>query len=326
VTGFVVGEDLAGERLDVALAAHLEVSRSRAVADIEAGVVTIDDEPATKRHRLRVGQRVEVAERPTAALPPAPPAPPIRYQDEHLAVIAKPAGLVVHPGPGHHGGTLIEALRAAGVPLAAAGGEGRPGIVHRLDRDTSGLMVVASTDQAHAGLSAALQERRDISRRYLALVLGVPAAERGRIEAPIGRDPRDRKRFAVVHGGKPAVTRYRVLAQGEAPRELVGAEAPVSLLGCTLETGRTHQIRVHLTTLGHAIVGDPTYGRRADVARALGLDRPFLHAAALSFVHPVTGESIHLDEPLPPALRAALTLAGLDDPGALGPEATPAEA
>lgn len=318
MSGFTVDAELIGERLDVALAAHLGVSRSRAVATIEAGAVTVGGEPATKRQRLRDGDRVGVAELAVPEPPPAPELPPLRYRDEHLAVIAKPAGLVVHPGPGHPGGTLVDALLAAGIPLAPAGGEGRPGIVHRLDRDTSGLMVVASTDEAHAGLVAALQ-RRAVSRRYLALVLGVPEAERGRIEAPIGRDPRDRKRFAVVTAGRAAVTRYRRLATGRVPTE-AGSTRPVTevaLLECALETGRTHQIRVHLTTLGHPVAGDPTYGRRADAARGLGLERPFLHAGALSFEHPVTGQPVAVGEPLPPALLAALVAAGLEDPGPL---------
>jgi 23S rRNA pseudouridine1911/1915/1917 synthase len=316
VSGFTATDELAGERLDVALAAHLQISRSRAVASIEAGEVTVDGAAASKRHRLRTGERVEVAEPSAPTLPPAPPLPPIRHRDEHLVVLAKPAGLVVHPGPGHAGGTLVDALQAAGVPLAPAGGEGRPGIVHRLDRDTSGLLVVACTDVAHAGLVAALQQR-SVSRRYLALVLGIPDAERGRIEAPVGRDPRDRKRFAVVAGGKPAVTRYRRLGEGEVAG-IVGDASRVSLLECALESGRTHQIRVHLTTLGHAVVGDPTYGRRADVARALGLDRPFLHAGSLAFEHPVTGSPILVEEPLPTDLTAALERAGLHEPGPLG--------
>ena len=316
MTRFVAEESAVGDRLDVVLAAHLGVSRSQAAARIAAGDVTVDGRASTKHHRVRTGEHIEVADPAPVQGPAAPPVPPIRYEDEHLLVVAKPAGLVVHPGPGHASGTLVDALLAAGFDLAPAGGEGRPGIVHRLDRDTSGLLVVARTDAAHAGLVAALQ-RRDVSRRYLALVSGVPAADRGRIEAPIGRDPRDRKRFAVVTDGKPAVTRYVSLGRGEVP-DVPPHRSTVSLLACRLETGRTHQIRVHLTTLGHPVVGDPTYGRRADVAAGLGLTRPFLHATALAFGHPVTGAHVALDEPLPDDLAVALVPTGIAPPGPLG--------
>ena len=307
---------VAGDRLDVVLAAHLGISRSRAAARIAAGDVTVDGKPSTKHHRVRAGEHIEIAAPAPIERPDAPPVPPIRYEDKHLLVVAKPAGMVVHPGPGHASGTLVDALAAAGHELAPAAGDGRPGIVHRLDRDTSGLLVVARTDVAYAGLVAALQHR-DVSRRYLALVSGVPGADRGRIEAPIGRDPRDRKRFAVVTDGKPAVTRYVSLARGTVP-DVPPHRATVSLLACRLESGRTHQIRVHLTTLGHPVVGDPTYGRRADVAAGLGLTRPFLHAAALAFDHPVTGTRVAVEEPLPDELVAALEAAGIAPPGPLG--------
>jgi 23S rRNA pseudouridine1911/1915/1917 synthase len=188
-------------------------------------------------------------------------------------VVAKPAGLVVHPGHGHAGDTLVDALHAAGIPLAPSDDPTRPGIVHRLDRDTSGLLVVASSPAARVGLVDALR-RREVRRRYLALVAGVPRDGRGRIEAPIGRDPRDRTRFAVVADGRDATTRYRVLATGQAPGLPADAGA-VALLVCGLETGRTHQLRVHLTRLGTPIVGDPVYGPRPALA---GRARP---AAAL---------------------------------------------
>ncbi len=313
MTGFTVGDDLAGTRLDVALADHLDVSRSRAVRRIEAGEVTVDGAAVGKQHRLRSGERVEVAA-PADTPAAAPPAlPPIRYRDDHLVVVAKPPGLVVHPGAGHAGDTLVDALRAAGIPLAPAGGEDRPGIVHRLDRDTSGLLVVACTDDAYTGLVAALASR-EVSRRYLALVVGVPTEPRGRVEGPIGRDPLHRTRFAVVAGGKPAVTRYRTLATGAAPGD---PPTPVSLVACTLETGRTHQLRVHLSTLGNPVVGDPTYVPRRGVATALGAVRPLLHAAALRFSHPVTGEVVAVDEPAPADLREACERAGLPLPETL---------
>lgn len=304
---WTVDEIADGERLDVIVAGHLGGSRSAAAARIRAGDVTLDGVAATRTGvRVRSGQRlvVRVPSAPTA-VSEAPALPPLRHHDEHLAVVAKPPGLVVHPGPGHPDGTLVDALRAGGVTLAPAAGEQRPGIVHRLDRDTSGLLVVASTDEAHAALVEALRQRR-LTRRYLALVDGVPRARVGRIEAPIGRHPGDRRRFATVAGGKPSTTRYRTLAEGRA------GTRPVALLACSLETGRTHQIRVHLDAIGHPVLGDPTYGPRPTVAAALGLTRPFLHAGRLAFTHPVTGEDLDLVEPLPDDLLAVLGAAGID--------------
>jgi 23S rRNA pseudouridine1911/1915/1917 synthase len=296
-----------GDRLDVVLARTLGVSRARAAARIDAGAVTVDGAVARRSHRVVAGERIEVAPVEDATVHDAPPLPPIRYRDEHLVVVAKPTGLVVHPGAGHEAGTLVDALLGAGVPLAPAGGEGRPGIVHRLDRDTTGLLVVACTDPVHAALVEALRERT-VVRRYLALVDGVPAAATGRIEAPIGRDPAHRRRFATVPEGKPATTRYRTLASGEIDGRVV------SLLACQLATGRTHQIRVHLTAIGHPVLGDPVYGPRPRVAAALGLTRPALHAGRLAFVHPVTGRTLDLTEPLPQDLEVALGRAGIAVP------------
>jgi 23S rRNA pseudouridine1911/1915/1917 synthase len=315
VSDFEVDEAAAGTRLDVALADHLGVSRSRAAARILAGEVLVDGVAGSKQHRLRAGESITLLEPPTPAPVEVPPMPPVRYEDEHLLVVAKPAGLVVHPGAGTPHGTLVDALRGAGVELADGGDDRRPGIVHRLDRDTSGLLVVAKSAAAYAGLVEALRERR-VARRYLALVAGLPARPRGRIEGPIGRDPGDRLRFAVVADGKPATTRYELLADGDAP-EMEPGRGTVALLACRLLTGRTHQIRVHLTELGHPIVGDPVYRPKRSLARALGLERPFLHAAALGFVHPVTGTDIALQEPLPDELVAALDTVGIAVPGPL---------
>jgi 23S rRNA pseudouridine1911/1915/1917 synthase len=309
VSGFTAGAEEDGTRLDVALAAHLGCSRSQAAARIGAGDVEVDGVVVAKQHRLREGQRVTVHDPPAAPTVAPPPLPPIRYRDEHLLVVAKPAGMVVHPGHGRPHGTLVDALVGAGIPLAPAGGEDRPGIVHRLDRDTSGLLVVACTDDAHAGLVGALQ-RREVTRRYVALVEGVPANPRGRIEAPIGRDPRDRLRFAVVTGGKPAVTRYVTRGTGTVV-DASGRRREVAVLTCTLETGRTHQIRVHLSTLGHPVVADPTYRGSRVVADALGLTRTALHAGMLAFAHPVTGEQVEVTEPLPDDLRAAVAALGM---------------
>ncbi|MFA9445427.1 RluA family pseudouridine synthase [Egicoccus sp. AB-alg6-2] len=320
---FVVPEDQDGQRLDVALAALLDVSRSRAAARVAAGEVRTDGRTLSKQQRVRAGQELVLTDEAAAVVPsPPPPVPPIRYEDDHLLVLAKPAGLVVHPGHGQPDGTLVDALLDAGVPLAAAAGQERPGIVHRLDRDTSGLLVVAKTDAAHAQLVRALQ-RREISRRYLAVVQGTPRARRGRIEAPLGRDPSDRTRFAVRDDGKPSVTRYVVLDQavGNASGQAV------SLLACALETGRTHQIRVHLSALGHPIVADGTYRGSAGLAERLGAERVALHAGRLAFAHPVTGADVAVVEPLPDDLVGTLTAAGLTLPAAWwqpldGPEET----
>jgi 23S rRNA pseudouridine1911/1915/1917 synthase len=308
VTTFEVDEHDAGTRLDVVLAERLGLSRSQAAARVAAGLVRVDGATVGKQLRLRTGQRVEVDDPVATETGPPPPLPPIRYRDDHLLVVAKPAGLVVHPGHGRRDGTLVDALLAAGIPLAAVGGQERPGIVHRLDRDTSGLLVVASTDDAHGALVAALR-RRDVTRRYVALVQGVPADPRGRIEAPIGRDPRDRLRFAVVAGGKPATTRY--LVRGEGLVEVGTGRRVVAALACSLETGRTHQIRVHLATLGHPVVGDTGYRASPALAAALGIGRVALHAGHLAFDHPITGERIEVHEPVPDDLATAIVRAGL---------------
>ena len=304
-----VDDDQDGSRLDVVLAAALGVSRSAAAQRIDAGGVTVDGRPARRSRVLVSGETVEAAvvEAPTAG--PAPVLPPVRYRDEHLLVVAKPPGLVVHPGAGHVDDTLVDALRAADVPLAGVQDTTRPGIVHRLDRDTSGLLVVASTLEAHEGLVAMLADRR-VVRRYLALVVGVPSEPRGVVDAPIGRHPTQRKRFAVVTGGKEARTRFRVIGDGRV-RTSDGAERSVAAVVCALETGRTHQIRVHLDAVGSPVAGDLVYGPDGAVADALGLDRPALHAAHLSFPHPVTGAEVSVSEPLPDDLEAAWRAAGI---------------
>jgi 23S rRNA pseudouridine1911/1915/1917 synthase len=213
-------------------------------------------------------------------------------------VVAKPAGLVVHPGAGHSTGTLVNALLGReDARLSSAGGPVRPGIVHRLDKDTSGLLLVAKHDRAHAALARDLAARR-IHRHYLALVQGHLEPE-GTVDRPIGRHPRDRKRMAIVPGGRRAVSHWRVL-------ERLGG---LDLVEVRLETGRTHQIRVHLSSLGHPVAGDRTYGADPGLAARLGLDRPFLHAWRLELDHPVTGQPIELEEPLPPDLDAALAAA-----------------
>ena len=301
-----VPADADGRRADVVVAGLLGVSRTRAAACFDDGGVRRLGKALRRSDPLHTGDVIEVVTgvpEPVEVAPP--PVPPVRYRDEHLLVLAKPPGLVVHPGPGHASGTLVDALRAAGIELAPRAGEQRPGVVHRLDKDTSGLLVVACTDRAHEGLVELLRAR-DVERRYVALAEGALPSTTGRVDAPIGRDPRDRQRFAAVQEGKPAVTHWSVRGTGRA------GTATVTLLDCQLETGRTHQIRVHLSFAGAPVVGDRRYGASPAVADALGLARPFLHAATLGFVHPVTGDTVRLTEALPDDLDRAARAAGLD--------------
>jgi 23S rRNA pseudouridine1911/1915/1917 synthase len=309
VQRLTAGEQDEGHRLDVVLAGALGISRNAAAQRIDAGDVTVGGRPARRSRTIAAGEVIELTAAEVRPAGPAPPLPPIRYRDEHLVVLAKPPGLVVHPGAGHEDDTLVDALRAAGIPLADAGDPLRPGIVHRLDRDTSGLLVVASTQAALEGLVAMLADR-SVVRRYLALVVGVPGEPRGVVDAPIGRHPTQRMRFAIVDGGRPARTRYRVLGEGSV-RTPEGVERAVSAVVCALETGRTHQIRVHLEAVGTPVAGDRVYGPDGAVAMALGVERPVLHAAHLSFAHPVTGATLTLAEPLPGDLVEAWRRAGI---------------
>jgi 23S rRNA pseudouridine1911/1915/1917 synthase len=269
---------------------------SRAAAErlLETGSVLVDGRARGKSHKLAGGEEIEI-ELPAAPVPePIAPLPELTvvHADEHLFVVDKPAGVVVHPAPGHAGGTLADALAAAG---AAGGEEERRGIVHRLDRDTSGLLVVARTEQAYARLQR-LVRRRELTREYLALVAGRPRSRRGTIDAAIGRDRHDRIRHSLdTDTPRAAVTHFELM-------ELLPRHA---LLRVRLETGRTHQIRVHLGAIDLPVAGDPTYGIRQD----LGLERQFLHAARLAFAHPVTGEPVDVSSPLPPDLAAALAAA-----------------
>ena len=292
-----VDPEAAGERLDQFLAGAGGIgSRAQAQRLIDAGRVTVDGAARPKRHRVAAGELVEVAEdEPAAAGAPAPgegPSLEIAYEDEHLLVVDKPAGLVVHPARGHGAGTLSQLLAAR--PAPAAGGEDpqRAGIVHRLDRDTSGLLVVAKSERAHRALQAAIRAR-EVRREYLALVEGCPPARSGTVDAPIGRDRRVRTRMSTdTDVPRAARTHF----------ELVRALPGAALLRVTLETGRTHQIRVHLQAIGHPVAGDPEYGTPG----LFGLDRQFLHAARLAFDHPVTGEPVDVASPLPEDLAAVL--------------------
>jgi 23S rRNA pseudouridine1911/1915/1917 synthase len=314
------GPDSAGERADRFLAGAIgSVSRSRVKALIAEGRARRDGVPLTDpSEAVRPGARYALSLPPPAPATPMPQAMPltILFEDRDLIVLDKPAGLVVHPAPGNQDGTLVNALLAhAGEDLPGIGGEKRPGIVHRLDKDTSGLMVVAKTERAHRALSEAFASREDIDREYLALVWGLPEPPKGEIEGAIGRHPTDRKRMAVVapkgaRTGKPALTRY-------ATERAWGATA-CALLRCRLATGRTHQIRVHLAHRGNPLVGDPVYLRRTPVS-ARGLPEPVreallafsrqaLHAASLGFRHPGTGKVLHFAAPPPPDLTRLIGL------------------
>jgi 23S rRNA pseudouridine1911/1915/1917 synthase len=287
-----VPEDAAGERVDRYVASLPEVgSRAEAERLLSAGAVLLNGDAPPKSRRLTGGEElaVELPDRPEPRPTAAPPSLRIAWEDEHLLVVDKPAGVVVHPAPGHSSGTLVEALRAAG---AAGGDTSRPGIVHRLDRDTSGLLVVARSDEAYGRLQALVRDRA-LERHYLALVVGRPRSRRGRIEAPIGRDRRDPLRRSLdTDTPRDAVTHFEL-------RELLPRHA---LLDVRLETGRTHQIRVHLGAIDLPVAGDPVYGRPHE----LGLDRQFLHAGRLAFSHPFTGERVEAESPLPGDLAAAL--------------------
>jgi 23S rRNA pseudouridine1911/1915/1917 synthase len=301
-----------GARLDAFLAGRLsELSRSRVVQLIAEGRVLLNGRAAKKSERVVPGDVVEVVVPPPVPSTVDPEDIPLDvvYEDAHLLVVSKPAGLVVHPAPGHRTGTLVNALLHHVEDLSGIGGVKRPGIVHRLDRDTSGLMLVAKHDQAHRRLAAALK-RREIRRRYHVVAWGHLDQDRVTVDAPVGRSHRNRKRMAVMEGGRRAVTRFARLARWPA----------ADLLEAELETGRTHQIRVHLAHIGHPVVGDAVYG--AAGARGIsGPDRPwaaelerrvprqFLHAYRLTFMHPVTGQALELEAPWPPDLADVVTWA-----------------
>jgi 23S rRNA pseudouridine1911/1915/1917 synthase len=291
----VAGPEMAGERLDVALAEHAG-SRAAAQRLIDAGLVRVDGAQRPKRHVLAGGERIVVDEPPPAAVAEAPTAGfRVAYEDEHLMVIDKPPGVVVHPARGHRSGTLAQALAGR---IAGGDDPDRAGIVHRLDRDTSGLLVVARSEEAHAALKRMLAAR-EITREYLALVEGRPAARAGTIDAPVGRDRRVRTRISTdTDEPREAITHF------ETERAFAGA----TLLRVRLQTGRTHQIRAHLLEIGAPVAGDPEYGR----AGLFGLERQFLHAERLAFRHPVSGEPVDVRSPLPADLVAALDRAAAD--------------
>jgi len=280
-------------RLDAVVAERLGVTRAEAQRAIASGCVTVDGAPRPKSFRLTGGEHVRVEMGASSALAAEGPAIDVRYRDDHLLVVSKPAGLPTHPTQNRRTGTLVNRLLGMQVPLAPRGGPLRPGIVHRLDAGTSGLLVVASDDETYEAL-AVLFERHDVERRYLALVRGVVPHERFEVDAPLGR--RGARIRVDATSGRAAATAFEV-------RERFGR---ATLVEAIPRTGRTHQIRVHLSAVGHPILGDGRYGGGGDQARELGLDRPFLHAWRIAFHHPATGERIELEEPLPPDLDEAL--------------------
>ncbi len=295
---FTVIEEDAGLRIDVLLSQRAGMSRAAAQRIIEGGRVETNGSVVAKNHRVRPGERISY--RPPEPEPSEPPATAIpvdvRYEDEYMLVLSKPAGLVVHPAAGHRADTLVNALLHR-YPELATGEVGiRPGIVHRLDKLTSGLMLVARTAAGRDRLTEMIAGRQ-VQREYLALVHGTFLSREGVVDAPIGRDPRNRQRMAVTDSrSRSAVTHFRVL----------DSWAEASLLEVKLETGRTHQIRVHLAFIGHPVVGDSVYGRIGALEEITGLHRQFLHAFRLSLPHPFSGEPLEFLDPLPEDLERAL--------------------
>jgi len=299
-----------GGRVDRFAADLSGLSRSRVQRLISEGRVTADGQPVKANTVVPPGAILVIDVPPveSAGIEPEAIALDVVYEDDEVLVVDKPAGLVVHPSPGHWSGTLVNALLARDTVYGGIAGVERPGIVHRLDRDTSGLLMVAKSDTAQASLMAQLKARR-VKKTYLALVQGSVQAAIGRVEAPIGRDPRNRMRMAVIPDGRPSVTGYRV-------RERF---AGWTLLEVDLVTGRTHQIRVHLAALGHSIAGDTVYGTGTARRGPEGLTRLFLHAWRLVFASPATGELVRVEAPLPPMLEGPLDGLRADADGALRP-------
>ncbi|MGH3948797.1 MAG: RluA family pseudouridine synthase [Pseudonocardiaceae bacterium] len=294
-----VPDGLDGMRLDAGLAKLLGLSRTVVAELAAAGDVLVDGRPAGKSDRLSAGGLLEVAlpepARPIEVTPVLVDGLSVLYTDDHIAVVDKPVGVAVHPSPGWTGPTVIGGLAAAGLRLSTSGAAERQGVVHRLDAGTTGVMVVAKSEHAYTVLKRAFKERT-VHKGYHALVQGHPDPSRGTIEAPIDRHPRHDYRFAVVAGGRPSITHY----------EVVEAFRAASLVHITLETGRTHQIRVHFSALRHPCVGDLTYGADPVLASKLGLSRQWLHARTLGFTHPEDGRWVEFESPYPGDLAGAL--------------------
>jgi len=294
-----VPDGLEGERLDAALARLFGLSRTKAVELVTAGLVSLDGAPAAKSDRVRAGAwlEVELPAAPTSAEVNPDPVPGMRvvFEDDDIVVVDKPVGVAAHPSPGWSGTTVVGGLAAAGHRISTSGAAERQGVVHRLDVGTSGLMVVAKSEHAYTVLKRAFRERT-VDKTYHALVQGLPDPLRGTIDAPIGRHPRHDYRWAVVEAGKASITHY----------EVIEAFAAASLVEAHLETGRTHQIRVHFSALHHPCVGDLTYGADPTLAARLGLQRQWLHAVGLGFDHPSTGQRVEYTSKYADDLASAL--------------------
>jgi 23S rRNA pseudouridine1911/1915/1917 synthase len=294
-----VPEGLDGERLDAAVARMFGLSRARAADLIAAGAVLVDGRPAAKADRVPAGEWLDVTLPPAAPAAPPPPQPvpglAIVYEDADIVVVDKPAGVAAHPTPGWTGPTVLQGLLAAGYAITTSGAAERQGIVHRLDANTTGLMVVAKSERAYSRLKQAFRDRA-VDKRYHALVQGHPDPLRGTIDAPIARHPSGDGRFAVVAGGRPAVTHY----------DTIEAFRAASLAEVELETGRTHQIRVHMAAIRHPCVADRLYGADPVLAARLGLSRQWLHAVRLVFAHPADGHRVEFSSPYPADLAHAL--------------------
>ena len=295
-----VPDGLDGERLDAAIARMFGLSRTRAAELIGEGAVLVDGRPAGKSERVPAGEWIDVTLPSAAAPQPVPEPVPglvVRYEDADLIVISKPVGVAAHPTPGWTGPTVLQGLLAAGHQIATSGAAERQGIVHRLDANTTGLMVVAKSEHAYSVLKQAFRDR-EVDKRYHALVQGHPDPLRGTIDAPIARHPSGDGRFAVVADGRPSITHY----------DTVEAFRAASLIEVKLETGRTHQIRVHMAAVRHPCVGDRLYGADPVLAARLGVARQWLHAKTLGFAHPDDGRWIELTSDYPDDLRASLEM------------------
>ena len=294
-----VPDGLDGLRLDVAISRMFGLSRTAAANLIDDGAVSLDFRSAARSEKVRGGSMLEITIPEPVDLAAAPPTPVdglgILYQDDDLVIVDKPVGVAAHPSMGWTGPTVTQGLAAMGLRLATSGAPERQGIVHRLDAGTTGAMVVAKSEAAYTALKRAFKERT-VRKQYSALVQGHPDPSSGTIDAPIDRHPSSDWKFAVVSGGRPSVTHY----------ETVQAYRAASLLDVRLETGRTHQIRVHMAALRHPCCGDPTYGADPALSKRLGLNRQWLHARVLGFDHPVTGEYLEVSSPFPADLQHAL--------------------
>ena len=297
----LVPDALAGERLDRVVALVWDCSRAEAARLVDGQKVAVNGVPATGRsQRMATGDRITLSEAPAVGQTPPGPDPLVAievvYADEQVIVVNKPADLVVHPGSGNAAGTMVNGLLAKFPEIAQVGSPERPGIVHRLDRGTSGLVMVARTPNSHEALTAALG-RREVHRGYTALVAGMPADDRGVIDAPVGRSTRHPVKMAVTADGREARTHYQVMTRMPARTGSPSGEVPYdsARLDLQLETGRTHQIRVHLSAIGHPVLNDDLYGG----PNAPGISRPALHAQTLAFAHPITGEQLRFEVELP---------------------------